>query len=362
MRIILHVDLDYFFAQVEEREDPNLKGKPVVVCVYSDRGGGSGVVAAANYTARRYNVKAGLPIRIAEKRLTGLNAVFLPVRKEYYESVSDEVMNIVKKYGDVFEQASIDEAYLDATSMLNGFFDKSYGHAINLQSDVYLRTGLTCSIGVSYNKLLAKIAAGFRKPNGVTVVKPGESEEFLKTLKLSKIPGIGVKATRMLEEMGYKTVSEILTVPVERLMSVFGRKNGLYIYNAVRGIDEEPVKPRGPAAQHGRIKTLREDSRNPAYILSELETLIEDIDKDLAVEGLSFKTLTVTFITVDLKIHSRSMTFERRFKSLKPLKNDILKLINNFLNDNSYSIRRAGVRVSNLSSDEKTGQLKLTYF
>ncbi|MEM2906885.1 MAG: hypothetical protein QW739_02260, partial [Candidatus Odinarchaeota archaeon] len=241
MRIILHVDLDYFFAQVEEREDPNLKGKPVVVCVYSDRGGGSGVVAAANYTARRYNVKAGLPIRIAEKRLTGLNAVFLPVRKEYYESVSDEVMNIVKKYGDVFEQASIDEAYLDATSMLNGFFDKSYGHAINLQSDVYLRTGLTCSIGVSYNKLLAKIAAGFRKPNGVTVVKPGESEEFLKTqgIKLFRTDR-GGKAT-------YHGPGQLIIYPVLNLSHF--NFSGKYYVNKLEQVVINWLQAKGIQAQ-----------------------------------------------------------------------------------------------------------------
>ncbi len=362
MRIILHVDLDYFYAQIEERDNPSLKGKPVVVCVYSDRGGGSGVVAAANYISRRYNVKAGMPVKTAEKLLKDFNPVFLPVRGEYYEKVSSEVMDIIRSYGDVFEQASIDEAYLDATRMLNGDFSQAPGHAVRLQADVYLKTGLTCSVGVSYNKLLAKIAAGYRKPNGVTIVAPGEAENFLKTLKISKIPGIGVKTTRILEDMGYRTVGELQAISVERLMDVFGRKTGLYIYNAARGVDDEPVKPRGPAAQHGRIKTLREDSRNPAYILSELETVIKELDQDLAFEALSFKTLTVVFVTVDLKTHSKSISFDRRFNSVSSLRKEILNLINSFLGENPYSIRRIGLRVSNLLKESGVRQLKLTLF
>ncbi len=362
MRIILHVDLDYFYAQIEERDNPVLKGRPVVVCVYSDRGGGSGVVAAANYISRRYNVKAGMPVKTAEKLLKDFNPVFLPVRLNYYEIVSEEVMNIIKGYGDVFEQASVDEAYLDVTRRLNGDFSEAAGYAFKLQADVYLKTGLTCSIGVSYNKLLAKIAAGYRKPNGVTVIAPGEAESFLKTLKISKIPGIGVKTTRILESKGYKTVGELQSIPVEELMSFFGRKTGLYIYNAARGLDEEPVKPRGPVLQHSRIKTLRENTRSLEYILSELEPLISDLNRDLTSEGLSFKTLTVFFITVDLKIHSKSVTFEHRFNSLNPVRKEILKLTESFLSENPYSVRRVGLKVSNLLCERGSGQVKLTFF
>ncbi|WEU40254.1 MAG: DNA polymerase IV [Candidatus Odinarchaeum yellowstonii] len=362
MRIILHVDLDYFYAQIEERDNPAFKGRPVVVCVYSDRGGGSGAVASANYISRRYNVKAGMPVKTAEKLLKDFNPVFLPARLEYYENVSVEVMEVIKRYGDVFEQASVDEAYLDATRMLKGDFREAAGHAIRLQADVYLKTGLTCSVGVSYNKLLAKIAAGYRKPNGVTVVAPEEGESFLKTLKISKIPGIGVKTMSVLEQMGYRTVSELQTVPVEKLMDVFGRKTGLYIYNAVRGLDDEPVQPRRPALQHGRIKTLREDSRNPDYILSELESVIQELDRDLDSEGLSFKTLSVVYVTADFKTHSKSFSFEHRFNSVSKLRGEILKLIKSFLSENPYSIRRIGLRVSNLVRESGVRQLKLTSF
>src|SRR4030067_634377 len=174
-KIILHVDMDYFFAQCEEREHPELKGKPVVICVYSGRGGDSGAVSTSNYEARKFGIKAGIPISRAKK--LNPDAIFLPVNMGLYRSKSNEIMDMLRGFSDIVEQESIDEAFCDITDKVADF-DEAKKFAAQIKDAIRQKVGLTCSIGVAPNKLIAKIASDFKKPDGLTVVKPEEDMRF----------------------------------------------------------------------------------------------------------------------------------------------------------------------------------------
>ena len=185
-RIVLHIDFDYFYAQCEEIRTPDLKTKPIVVCMFSDRGGDSGAIATANYTARGFGVKSGLSISSAKQKLMNrTDSAFLPADFEYYSEMSEKSMNIIKKFADIFEYVGRDEAYLDVTEKVELDFTKASHIAQQIKNEVREKTKLTCSVGISPNKLLSKIASGYKKPDGLTIVTPDNISEFIETLNLS---------------------------------------------------------------------------------------------------------------------------------------------------------------------------------
>ena len=199
-RIVFHVDFDYFFAQCEELRNPDLKTKPVAVCVFSDRGGDSGAIATANYLARKYGVKSGMPIRFAKKRLESVkDAVFLPTDFEYYSEISQNAMNVMKEFADIFEYVGRDEAYLDVSKRTEGSFVNAAHLAQQLKNAIRHSVKLSCTVGVSSNKLVSKIASDFKKPDGLTIVPPDNIEAFLDPLPIRSIPGIGKKTEEKLE-------------------------------------------------------------------------------------------------------------------------------------------------------------------
>ncbi|MEM4733969.1 MAG: DNA polymerase IV, partial [Candidatus Bathyarchaeia archaeon] len=178
-RVVMLVDLDYFFAQCEELRNPALRDKPVVVGVYSGRTEDSGAVSTANYLARKFGVKSGLPLYLAKKRLEGTEAVFLPVDIAFYEQISNKIMKTLRGYADAFEQVGIDEAYLDVTQKVNGDFDAVKDLVQKMKLAVKSSVGITFSVGVGPNKLVAKIAADRQKPDGLTIIKPEDVQRFL---------------------------------------------------------------------------------------------------------------------------------------------------------------------------------------
>ena len=192
-RIVFHIDFDYFYAQCEEIRNSKIKGKCVAVCIFSDRGGDSGAIATANYNARKFGVKSGIPIMLAKNKLKEQDAVFLPADFDYYSDMSSKGMEIIEKYADVFEYVGRDEAYLDVTKKTEMSFDNAEHLAQQLKNEIRNSLKLTCSIGISPNKLLSKIASDFKKPDGLTTVKPEQVEQFLSPLKIREIPGIGKK-------------------------------------------------------------------------------------------------------------------------------------------------------------------------
>ena len=360
-RVVLHIDFDYFYAQCEEIRNPGLKSRPVAVCVFSDRGGDSGAIATANYVARKYGVKSGMPIKFAKKKLEEIpEAIFLPTDFDYYSDISQKAMEAIKQYADIFEYVGKDEAYIDVSKRCMGDF-KGAGHiAQQLKNAVRDSVKMTCTVGISSNKLVAKIASDFKKPDGLTVVPPEKIESFLDPLPIRSIPGIGKKTEQKFLEMGLETISQLKKLDVFSLNSEFGRKIGTYIYNAARGIDEDPVSQRQEATQYSRITTLKQDSKDYDFLAKDLERLCEDIHTVILKDKIVFRSVGIQFVQSDLSNKTRSKTLKNSTSSLEELKKTALQLLRESLEDQKMPVRRIGVKVYELS--EFSGQDNITRY
>ena len=360
-RIVFHVDFDYFFAQCEELRKPELKTRPVVVCVFSDRGGDSGAVATANYQARKYGVNSGMPIKFAKKRLEDVpETAFLPTDFDYYSEISEAAMKVIREYADIFEYVGRDEAYLDVTKRTDGDFAKASHLAQQLKNAIRSNVRLSSTVGVSTNKLVSKIASGFKKPDGLTVVEPEKIEAFLDPLPITAIPGIGKKSEEKFHEIGLQTIEELKKQDVFTLNGLFGRKIGTYIYNAARGIDEYPVSPRGDPIQYSRIITLKQDTKEFEFLSKDLEQLCVDIHDAIIKDNLVFKSVGIQVIQEDLSNRTKSKTLKNPTSNLDELKKTALQLLRELLEDQKLLVRRLGVRVSEFT--EISGQADITNF
>jgi DNA polymerase IV (DinB-like DNA polymerase) len=339
-RIILHVDMDYFFAQIEERENPQFKGKPVVVGADPKGGKGRGVVSTANYEARKYGIKSGMPISKAWQLCP--NAIFLPVNIELYQKVSDEIMGIVKKYSPIYEIVSLDEAYLDIS------FCKNWKEAENLgkklKKEIFEKEKLTCTVGIGSNKTIAKLAAEKAKPNGLKVVRPEEVEKFLDPLDVDDLPGIGPKTAEKLRKIGINKIFELKKLSKEKLKEMFG-KVGERIWERARGIDEEPVSPEEVIKSIGRQITFERDTRNPRLIFGTFEKLIKEIYDELIENNFSFRTITVICRYKGFETHTKSKTLKEPSRDFEILKKEAKKLLLKFFLESKKPIRLIGLRV-----------------
>ncbi|WP_067957983.1 DNA polymerase IV [Nitrosopumilus sp. Nsub] len=360
-RVVFHIDFDYFYAQCEEVRKPNLKSKPVCVCVFSDRGGDSGAIATANYTARKFGVKSGIPITFAKKKLEHRkDAVFLPVDFQYYEKITEKAMQIMKNNADIFEYVGRDEAYLDVTERVEENFDKASHLAQQIKNSIRTELKLSCSIGISSNKLISKIASDFQKPDGLTIVEPNKMEQFLEQLNIRVIPGIGKKTEQRFKEMNLETIEEIKKIDIFTLNKEFGRKNGAYIYNAVRGANNEPVKEKEENIQYSKIITLKKDSKEFEFLLENLYELCKQVHHLIKSNNKMFKSIGIHFVQTDLSNKSKSKMLRNSTNNLEELEKNVKQLLTDALEDQSMTIRRIGVRVSDLS--EIKGQSDITNF
>ena len=360
-RVVFHVDFDYFYAQCEELRNPELKTKPVVVCVFSDRGGDSGAIATANYVARKYGIKSGMPIRFAKKRVEQVpEAVFLPTDFDYYTDISEKAMDVISKYADIFEYVGKDEAYLDVSKRTEGSFVNASHLAQQLKNAVRNSTKLSCTVGISVNKLVAKIATDFKKPDGLTVVPLDKVEVFLDPLPIRTIPGIGKKTEEIFAQMDLKTISDLKKLDVFTLNSKFGRKIGAYIYNAARGIDDDPVSQRQEATQYSRITTLKQDSIDYDFLAKDLERLCEDVHATILKDNVVFKSVGIQFVQSDLSSKTKSKMLKNSTSSLDELKKTALQLLHESLEGQKMPVRRLGVKVSELS--QVSGQDSITRY
>jgi len=360
-RVIMLVDLDYFFAQCEELRNPSIKDKPVVVCVYSGRTEESGAVSTSNYVARAYGVKSGIPIFLAKKKLENTNAVFLPVDYVFYEEISGKVMNILKGFADRFEQVGIDEAYLDVTLRANGSFEEGRKLAESVKNEVLRQQKLTCSIGLAPNKLVAKISADTKKPDGLTVVTPEQVTVFLGPLPVSRLIGVGAKTKERMQALGINTVFDLSNYDMQRLIAVFGKTLATYFHNASLGIDDELVQERGEATSISRIATLKHDSAELSFILEKTDQLCKEIHADIASARIAYKTVGIVVIATDMSIHTRSKTLENPTDSLEALRGTVKELLEKFLGQTEFEARRIGVKISNFAKEQKN-QRQLTSF
>ena len=360
-RVIMHVDLDSFYAQCEENANPNLKGKPLVVCVYSGRTEDSGVVSTSNYQARKYGVKAGIPIVRAKKLLESVDAVFVPMNHPYYEQVSERIMETLRTHGDKFEQSSIDEAFIDVSDRTSHNFESARDVALEVKEQLVTQENVTCSVGIGPNKVLAKIASDHSKPNGLTIVKPEEVKDFLSPLPVNRIPGVGRKAEEKLAQLNVLTISQLSTLTPAVLVEAFGKSVGSYLYLAAKGEDDDPVKEREQPTQFSRIATLKQNTRQPEEIFPLLNDLVKSVSDRLNEERITCKSVAIIAILTDLSIHSRSKSLDPRTSDKEPIGATAKQLIQEFLQSNPEAIlRRVGVKVSNLT--QETGQTDMSKF
>lgn len=349
-RIILHVDLDSFFASVEERLNPELAGKAVVVCVYSGRTGDSGAVATSNYKARELGIKSGMPISAA-KRLGKDKAVFIPTRIGLYGEFSERVMGIMKAYADRFEQVSIDEAYLDVSDRCDGF-GEAEGLAGEIKKAILEGEGLTCSVGIGKNKLTAKMASRLRKPDGLTIVPSGDFGKIFHDMPVKKLHGVGDKAVEVFERLGIRTIGQLASFDTNALEEFFGKARGQLLHNRANGMDEEPVEE-SDRQQISRLATLKENTRDMKAISELLERLAEDVHRKLAGRNLEFRTISIITITPRLETRTKSRTLGQFAADLGTIRKHSIELMQEFLEKNpDEELRRCGVRVSNFPETE----------
>jgi len=347
-KIIMHVDMDAFFAAVEEREHPEFKGMPIVVGADPKEGRGRGVVSSASYKARRFGVRSGMPISKAWKLCP--EAIYLPVNYELYVKVSNEIMDILRKYAGKFEQWGIDEAFLDVTSKVKDYREAE-ALAKQIKTEIHEKEKLTCSVGIGPNKLIAKIASDFQKPDGLTIVKEDEAEKFLAPLPVRKLLWVGRKTEQKLKGLGIKTIDDLAHYDPTVLVETFGVV-GTQMYLMAHGIDKSNVEERGEIKSISRERTFEEDTSDFNLILNTLDTLSEEVCNDVLRQNLYFKTVTVKVRYENFETHTHSKTLSLITNRIQDLKKTARELIQNYLTLDR-KMRLIGLRVSNFASTEK---------
>lgn len=361
VRAVLHVDFDYFFAQCEELRNPEIKDRPVIVCVFSGRTEDSGVVSTANYVARKYGVKSGIPIRTAKSKLAeAKDALFLPLDAEYYKQMSEKAMSAIRTNVDVFERVGIDECFADVSERTGADFGAAESLARRIKDEVKVVAQISCSVGVAPNKMLAKIASDFRKPDGLTVVKPEDAEKFVAVLDVDKIPGIGPKTRDRLAELDVKTAGDLAGFDIYKLVDEFGKKIASYMHNAAKGVDEEPVaESEGERKQIMRIVTLRQDATEAAEMYGDLEEICRSVQESAGRKSLAFKSVGVILILNNLETITRSRTLKAHAAGLDVLHSTARAILDEAVTG-SIKVRRLGVRVSDFQ--DSAGQNTLLDF
>jgi len=345
-RIILHIDMDYFFAQIEEVKNPFFKNRPVVVGADPKEGKGRGVVSTCNYEARKYGIKSGMPISWAYKRCS--KAIFLPVDFGLYQKTSHDIMETLKKYSPLFEQVSVDEAYLDISFVKN--YKKAQFLGEKIKKEILEKEKLTSSVGIGPNKLIAKIASGFQKPKGLTIVTPKEVNNFLTAMNIEVLPGIGPKTQEKLNKIGVKNITDLRKLKEEDLRKMFGVWGG-GIYKKALGIDENPVEEGQIRKSMGRQITFENDSSDRSLIIREMLNLANQVFTEAQESGFSSKTAEMTIRYSNFQTHTHSKTLPEAI-SLKNLRGITLKLLWPFL-EKKRLVRLIGFRLSNLTKTNK---------
>lgn len=351
----MHVDLDSFYASLEENRDPAIKGKPVVICVYSGRSEESGAVSTSNYKARAFGIKAGMPIVIAKRIAKGKDVVFLPVDMDYYREISERIMDLMEEESDTMEQVSIDEAYLDVTELTDGDWNKAIEIAKSIKEKISSQEELTASVGLSTNKFVAKMSSDFQKPNGLTVVKEEEIMKFLKDMPVSKLHGIGEKTTKALNDLGIQTAKDLSEYDLKELEEVFGKNKARLLHDKSLGIDDSPVEPR-EKKQLSRIGTLKEDTNDQNVIYEKIIELAKDMEIRILKNNVSFRTVSIITIDTELKTQTKSDTIPQT-REIQKVINISKVLLEKYLKENpDKKLRRVGIRISNLefSKAQKT--------
>jgi DNA polymerase-4 len=352
MRKIIHIDMDAFFASVEQLDNPELRGKPVAV-------GGSGerhVVAAASYEARKFGVRSAMP-SVTAKRLCP-DLIFVRHRFDRYNELSEQVFEILREYAGLVEPLSIDEAFLDVTSDR-----KNIGSATviarEIKKEIKSRTGLTASAGISFNKFLAKIASEIKKPDGLFVILPEEAEKFIEELPVEKFYGIGRVTAARMHKLGIHKGSDLKKLDLPALIRNFG-KAGKFYFDIVRGIDDRPVETEYERKSIGTELTYEKDLSKRFEIIAELYKVEKELMQRLEHAETSGRTITVKVKFADFRQITRSKTLPDYIRDFDTLHREVSE-IRKAMKLEGSKIRLLGVSVSNLETDE-CGDRQLNLF
>lgn len=336
--------MDAFYASVEQRDDPSLKGKPVIVGWPGERS----VVCAASYEARKFGVHSAMPATRARRLCP--DATFIHPNFDKYRAVSRQIRDIFERHTPLVEPLSLDEAYLDVTHELTGI-PTATETAETIRREIREETQLTASAGVAPNKFLAKIASDWKKPDGLFVIRPHQIERFLVGLPVRKIPGVGKATEAVLTEMGIATVGDLHRFTQEQLVARFG-KWGTRLWELARGIDEHPVEPNQKRKSYSSENTFRTDitlDEVAAYVREESQSLFEA----LTTRKLLGRTITVKLRTGDFRTATRRLTLEAPPASAEELAKVGVELLRKFAFGESARYRLAGIGVSNFPEEEE---------
>jgi DNA polymerase IV len=341
MRKIIHVDMDAFYASVEQRDEPTLRGKPVAVGYPAKRG----VVAAASYEARRFGVRSAMPSTIAMRKCSEL--VFVRPRFDVYREVSKQVQAIFKDYTPLVEPLSLDEAYLDVTDNLKGI-PTAWVSAKDIRARIYGEIGLTASAGISCNKFLAKIASDYRKPNGQFAIMPDDAEAFVATLAVSKFHGVGPKTAIRMRALGIETGADLARQTLSFLEDHFG-KSGTWYYDISRGQDDRPVQADRERKSSGSETTFSEDLTDPVQIEAGVIAMANDVWAWCEKTNSRGRTVTVKIKWADFQLSTCSRSMEWAIQTRHGLHEVALDLIRSVFPP-PKGVRLVGVTLSNFQS------------
>ena len=347
-RRILHIDMDAFFAAVEEKRNPDLKGKPVVIGGMGDPSK-RGVVSTANYEARKYGVHSALPLRTAYKLCP--QAIFLPVDFEAYEAASRQFKTVLLNITSIMEDVGIDEAYLDISDEQ----DSNEVIVDKIKIGIYEKTGLTCSIGIAPNKLLAKIASDMNKPNGLTVFTGDDIESKLWPMPIRKLYGIGPKTEEHLKAMRIETIGQLAALPMENLIQRFGPSYGHYLYEAARGIDESSLVTHWEPKSFSRETTFQIDVKDWQTIARTIAELTKEVVSDLTRKGYGARTITLKIRYNDFRTITRACSSHETVKKEEEIRRLAFSCLKR-VDLKGKQVRLVGVRVGNL---EKVANVSL---
>lgn len=350
IRKIIHIDMDAFYASVEQMDQPDLKGKPIAV------GGGSkrGVVSAASYEARRFGVKSAMAGNLAVKLCPDL--IFVKPRFERYKAISKSIKNIFYDYTHLVEPLSLDEAYLDVTQNKKGNPSASL-IAEEIRTRIFNEIGLTASAGISINKFVAKVASDYNKPNGQKTVNPHEVSSFLEQLDIRKFYGVGKVTAERMYQKGIFTGLDLKQKPLEFLEAHFG-KSGAYYYHVVRGIHNSQVKPNRIRKSLAAERTFHTNLSSEIFMLDKLTHIVDEVSRRLTSNNVAGKTITLKIKYSDFTLQTRSKTLPYYISD----KNLIMQTAKDLLYQETLnnSVRLLGVSLSNLNTENHQKSQKNT--
>ena len=353
-RVILHLDMDAFFAAVEQLDFPQHRGKPVVVGADPKGGRGRGVVSTCSYEAREFGIHSAMPISQAYKRCP--HAVYLPPRGKRYSELSKKIMKILREYSPLVEQISIDEAFLDLTGT-----EKVRGVprevALKIKQRIKKEIGLTASVGIAPNKFVAKIASDLEKPDGLVIVREGEIKTFLDPLKISRLWGIGKKTEPKFREMGINTIGDLSRFSREELSTKFG-KHGRHLWNLSHGIDKRAVEPYEEAKSVSNEITFENDTCDERVVNRTLLHLSDKVARRLRKDNLCGRTVTLKIRLEDFSTFTRSRTLADPVDSSETIRSVTQELFDQF-DCRGLKVRLLGVGVSGITD---SSGIQLSFF